>query len=81
MTPQKPLHFDKTLTLGLIVTILLQTGGALIWSGAVSARLKALENQNALQASVLERLARLEGQSEHIEQSLRRIEERLATND
>ena len=69
--------FDRTITLGLVVTVMLQTAGALIWAGATEARLTTLETQMALTPAVAERLARLEGQSNVMAQSLSRIERRL----
>jgi len=69
--------FDRTITLGLVVTVMLQTAGALIWAGATEARLNTLETQMALTPAVAERLARLEGQSIVMAQSLSRIERRL----
>lgn len=69
--------FDRTITLGLVVTVMLQTAGALIWAGATEARLTTLEAQMALTPAVAERLARLEGQSNVMAQSLSRIERRL----
>ena len=69
--------FDRTITLGLVVTVMLQTAGALIWAGATEARLNTLETQMALTPAVAERLARLEGQSIIMAQSLSRIERRL----
>lgn len=74
---QRNTPFDRTITLGLVVTVMLQTGGALIWAGATEARLTTLETQMALTPAVAERLARLEGQSIVMAQSLSRIERRL----
>ncbi|GGX56068.1 hypothetical protein GCM10011309_00990 [Litorimonas cladophorae] len=73
----QPLRIDRTLTFGLIVTILIQTASGLVWAGAAGARLSALESQIALTPGISERLARVEGQTIHIEQSLMRIERRL----
>lgn len=75
------LRVDRTVTFGLIVTVLLQTASGLIWAGAASARLSALETQIALTPGISERLARLEGQTSQIEHSLMRIERRLEKND
>lgn len=75
------LRLDRTITFGLMVTIIFQTAGGLMWVGAAEARLSALETQVALTLAVSERLARLEGQTEHIAHSLDRIEKRLMTDD
>jgi hypothetical protein len=78
---QRNIPFDRTITLGLVVTVMLQTAGALIWAGATEARLNTLETQMALTPAVAERLARLEGQSLVMAQSLSRIERRLMQAD
>jgi len=68
---------DRNVTLGVVLTIILQTGGALIWVGGAEARLEALETQAELSPPVNERLARLEEQMQMARQSLIRIEQRL----
>ena len=75
------LRVDRTITFTLIATVLIQTASGLLWAGAAGARLSALESQMAHTPGISERLARLEGQTVHIEQSLMRIERRLSTND
>ena len=74
-------RLDRTITYGLIVTVLIQTASGLLWTGAAGARLSALETQMSLTPGISERLARLEGQTVHIEQSLMRIERRLNTHE
>lgn len=81
MSAPQNLRVDRTITFGLITTVLLQTAGGLVWAGAAGARLSALETQIALTPGISERLARLEGQTVHIEQSLMRIERRLNTHE
>jgi len=76
-----PVKMDRTITYGLIATVLIQTASGLLWAGAAGARLAALETQFAATHGISERLARLEGQTVHIEQSLMRIERRLNTDD
>ena len=71
-------RFDRTITMGLLVTIILQTAGAFMWAGAAEARLSFVESQIALHPGVSERLARLEGQTTQMAQSLARIERNLA---
>lgn len=73
----KIFRLDRTISLSLLVTLLLQTCGALLWAGAADARLQALENDVARQPAVTERLARLEEQMLMARQSLNRIEHRL----
>lgn len=81
MSQSQNMRVDRTITFGLIATVLVQTAGGLIWAGAAAARLSALETQMALTPGISERLARLEGQTVHIEQSLMRIERRLNTHE
>ncbi len=70
-------NFDRTVTYGLLFSVMLQTAGALIWAGAADARLKALETQMAMAPGVAQRLARVEGQTTVMSQSLTRIERKL----
>ena len=73
----KNLHVDRTISFALILAILVQTAGALLWAGAAEARLSQLEAQAAADLPVAERLARLEEQMIGARQSLTRIERRL----
>ncbi len=73
----KHLTWDRSITLSLIVTILLQTGGALLWVGAAEARIRTLEQHEQYGTSVDVRFARLEEQMQMAQQSLVRIERRL----
>lgn len=71
------IRFERTITLGLIVTLSIQTAGALVWVGAAEARIAALEHELDTTLAISERLARLEGESAMMRISLRRIEEAL----
>ena len=73
----RPLQIDRTVTFGLVLAVLIQTAGALLWAGAAEARLATLETQAAVDAPIAERLARLEEQMTMARQSLGRIETRL----
>jgi hypothetical protein len=73
----KKLQMDRTITFGLVLAVLVQTAGALLWAGAAEARLSQLETQAAADLPVAERLARLEEQMTGARQSLTRIERRL----
>lgn len=75
------LQFDRTITFGLLMTIVIQTGGVLIWAGAAGARLSALEAQISQSPAISERLARLEGQTSQMAKSLARIEHELIKGD
>ncbi|WP_427449905.1 hypothetical protein [Litorimonas sp. WD9-15] len=70
-------QLDRTVTIGLIFTVLAQTGAGLIWAGSAAARLAALEQQHAGTADISERLARLEGRTSEMAKSLSRIEREL----
>ena len=74
---EQNLRMDRTITLSLVVAVLVQTAGALLWAGAAEARLSQLEIQAAADLPVAERLARLEEQMIGARQSLTRIERRL----
>ena len=68
---------QRQVTLGLIFAILLQTSGALIWSGRVGERLDYLEQASDRQSPLAERLARLEAEVRLARESLVRIERRM----
>ncbi len=72
-----PFQLEKRVPIALISAILLQTGGALIWAGAASQRLTALEQVGTSQPVMLDRITRLEEQSGFVRDSLVRIEARL----
>jgi len=74
---EQNLRMDRTITFSLVVAVLVQTAGALLWAGAAEARLSQLEIQAAADLPVAERLARLEEQMIGARQSLTRIERRL----
>lgn len=73
----KTLHVDRTITFGLVLTVVMQTAGALLWVGAAEARLSQLETLASADVPLTERLARLEEQMIGARQSLNRIERRL----
>lgn len=70
-------RLDRHVPVALVVTILFQTGAALLWSGAAAERLSALETRSARTEEMVERTARLEEQSNAMRASLARIEEKL----
>ena len=79
--PDKTLRMDRTITFSLVLAVLVQTAGALLWAGAAEARLSQLEIQAAADLPVAERLARLEEQMIGARQSLTRIERQLEAKD
>ena len=78
---EQNLRMDRTITFSLVVAVLVQTAGALLWAGAAEARLSQLETQAVADLPVAERLARLEEQMIGARQSLGRIERRLDGED
>ena len=76
---QNPAHWrlERSITLGVILALTLQTASALLWAGAVSERLDQLENRAAQSAPMTERLARLEEHAAYSRAALERIERRM----
>lgn len=77
----RPFQIDRTVTLGLMVTLLAQTAGGLVWAGSAAARLSALESEMDTHPAISERLARLEGQTSQMAKSLSRIERELIRDE
>ena len=65
---------DRTITLGLVATLVLETAGALHWAGATENRVAALEAQSLHDRPINMRLTRLEEQVLGIRRALERIE-------
>mgnify|MGYP003627104955 CR=1 FL=1 len=74
---QSSWRIDRHVPVALVLTIILQTGAALMWSGAAAERLTALEARSGRTDEVIERTARLEEQSKAMQASLVRIEGKL----
>jgi len=70
-------RMERSVTLGVVFALVMQTGGALIWAGAAGERLNRLEADAELHGSTSERLARLEEQIGQARDALTRIERRL----
>ena len=68
---------DRRLPAAVIVALIVQTAGALVWAGGAAARIEALETRVEQQGSVAERLARLEEQAAATRAAIERIEARL----
>ena len=77
MTVSQGWTLQRQVTLGVLLAIVLQTSGALIWSGRVSERLDQLERMYARQGPLAERLASLEAEMRLARESLVRIERRM----
>lgn len=70
-------RLDRQVTVGLILAVVLETAGALLWAGRAGERMEQLEARLAVQAPVAERLARLEEQAAGSRAALERIERKL----
>jgi hypothetical protein len=75
------MEIEKKVTVGLIVAILVQTGGALVWAGAAAERIANVEAGLEDRKSVSERLVRVEAQLEGVSGQLNRIERRMEARD
>lgn len=69
---------ERKLTLAVVVAIVLESAGVLMWAGAASERLKEVEVRVAAQAEMAERLARVEVHLELAAAQLDRIEKTVA---
>ena len=70
-------RLDRQVSLAVIVAVVLQAGGALLWAGQAAARIDQLESQVEAQGPLSERLARLEEQAAAARAALDRIEAKL----
>jgi Tfp pilus assembly protein PilO len=77
MTALPRWQLQRQVTLGVLLALLLQTSGALIWFGQVGERLDQLERTTTRQVPLAERLARLEAEMRLARESLVRIERRM----
>ena len=67
----------KRMSVALIVALVVQTIGGLVWAGGAAARIATLETRVSEQRLVAERLARLEEQGVATRQAVERIERKL----
>lgn len=75
------MEIEKKVTIGLIVAILVQTGGALVWAGAAAERISTVETELADRKMLSERLARVEAVLDGARGQLDRIERRMEARD
>ena len=75
------MEIEKKVTISLIMAILIQTGGALVWAGAAAERISNVEAELNGRKSVSERLVRVEAQLEDVRAQLGRIERRVEAGD
>lgn len=75
------MEIEKKVTISLIVAILVQTGGALVWAGSAAERISDVEAELNERRSVSERLVRVEAHLEGVRAQLSRIERQMEAND
>jgi len=68
---------ERKISLAVILAVVMESAGVLIWAGAASERLKEVEVRVAAQAAMAERLARVEVHLELAAAQLNRIEKKL----
>lgn len=71
------MRVDPRITYALVLAVVMEAAGALLWTGRAAARLEEVEHRLAAQHDVSERLARVEEQLTDARSSLGRIERRL----
>lgn len=71
------MSFDAKITVAAVLALMLEAAAGLVWTGGAAARLASVESRLALQAPVVERLARLEAQMADQQVALKRIEDKL----
>ena len=76
-TAQRGWRLDRHITAGVVLAILFQTGGVLIWAGRVATRVEVIEQRLDRQSNVAERLTRLEEQVLAARATLERVERKL----
>ena len=69
----------RRVPLPLVIALVVQTIGGLVWAGGAAARIATLEDRVGEQRLVAERLARLEEQGVATRAAVERIERRLET--
>ena len=67
----------RKIPIAVIVALVVQTVGGLVWAGGAAARIATLEERVGEQRLVAERLARLEEQSLATRAAVERVEMRL----
>ena len=70
-------HHIRRVPTALLIAVVVQTVGGLVWAGGAAARIATLEQRVGEQRLVAERLARLEVQGEATAAAVERIERRL----
>jgi len=75
--PRRRFEFERRIPLALLFGFLFQTGGVLFWAGAAAERISEVERQTRANASVIERVVRLEAEVAAQHEMLTRIENKI----
>ena len=70
-------EIDRRIPLVLIFGFVMQTGGALFWAGSAAERIATVERDTRANASVIERVVRLEERVGAVQDTLGRIEMKI----
>lgn len=68
---------DKRVPITMVLTIVLQTGLAIWWAASISERVQAIERSQNYNATIMERMVRVEIFSEQNKTTLDRIEGKM----
>jgi len=68
---------DRRVPIAVIVTLLIQMGGALVWATQLDARVGDMERQTITSASLNEKFARLEERLDDMKQNLAAMKRQL----
>ena len=68
---------DKHIPVAVIITILIQVGGMLVWAASLEARVNTVEQQTSGNVTHTEKLARIEERLEHMKQDTDAIKKQL----
>ncbi len=70
-------YLDRRVPLAIVVAIILQSAGVLVWIGQITQRINHIERNTLFVAEIGERIARLEENSSFTRASLQRIERQI----
>jgi len=76
-TEDTGIRMDRRLPFAVIVTLLVQAAGALVWATELDARVNGLEQQLVTSSSLNEKFARLEERLENMKQDIEGIKHQL----
>ncbi len=77
LAARRRFEIARRVPLALLFGFLLQTGGVLFWAGAAAERIAAVERQTRANATVIERVVRLESEVMSQHEMLSRIENKI----